>query len=191
MLWFKNLSWRGGGRKGLYKTPFAMNSVGLIIRKTKWNVNKCKMISENLFKKGTWELLHFIIYRIMWQPMPVRRKQELNTIAVLLLLNWSRRRKNRNMNPILILLKLCNTVVPWYSKGLSDIVVSNYGINDKIDILKKNECKNEINIFYALRTPYSKCLSVVDMILIMQHSDFHVGLPNHVILISSIFMSCL
>ena len=94
------------------------------------------------------------------------------------------------MNPILILLKLCNTVAPWYSKGLSDIVVSNYGINDKIDILK-NECKNEINTFDVLQHLYSKCLNVVDMILIMQHSDFHVGLPNHVILISSIFITCL
>ena len=40
------------------------------------------------------------------------------------------------MNPILTLLKLGNTVAHWYSKGLSDIVVSKYGVNDKIDILK-------------------------------------------------------
>ena len=122
MLWIKNLCWRGGGRKSFYKTPFAMNSVGLIIRKTKWNVNKCNMISENWSKRTHENCFHFIIYRIIWQPMPVRRKQELNTIAVLLLLNWLRRMKNRNMNPILILLKLCSIVAPWYSKGLSDSV---------------------------------------------------------------------
>ena len=51
------------------------------------------------------------------------------------------------------------------SSGLSDLVVSKYGIHDKIDIL--NHCKNATNIFYVLQHFCSKCPNVAYIILIL------------------------